>query len=347
VKLAITADVHLKTEKEVPERYNALRGILRQCAAEGITTLVICGDLFDYDFSNFADFENLCAAHSDVMFWILPGNHDARLSIRALTGRNIRIFEKAEIVEAGRQLLFLPYEHGSLMGVKLADFSGELNPGEWVLMAHGDYLQGTRVQHESEPDRYMPLSRDDLQRYHPSRVFLGHIHAASDGEVIYPGSPCGLDISETGSRRFLIYDTATGTVSPRALETDVVFGELQLTVLPVEDDAAQAAAEVKDWLSASGLFEHKKTARLRVRAFGYSRDRGALKQAIEQELAGFHMYKDEPVDISGVSITADAQRSDIAEKVRAEIHNLELANGQDEPGESSILLQALKVIFEG
>ncbi len=347
MKIAITADVHLKTEKEVPERYNALRAILRQCAAEGITTLAICGDLFDHDFSNFADFEKLCAAHPGVMFWILPGNHDARLSARALTGGNIRVFEKADLVEAGRQLLFLPYEQGSLMGEKLAEFTGRLRPGEWVLLAHGDYLYGTRVQHESETGRYMPLGRDDIQRYRPSRVFLGHIHAASDGEVIYPGSPCGLDISETGSRRFLIYDTEAATVSPRALETDVVFGDLQLTVLPEEDDAAQAAAEVKAWLSASGLDEKKMAARLRVRATGYSRDRGALKKAIEQELAGFRMYKDEPVDISGVSITADAQRSDIAGKVRAEIHNLELTNGPDEPDESSILLQALKVIFEG
>ena len=31
--------------------------------------------------------------------------------------------------------------------------------------------------------------------------------------VTYPGSPQGLDISETGKRRFIIYDTKTDEIS--------------------------------------------------------------------------------------------------------------------------------------
>jgi DNA repair exonuclease SbcCD nuclease subunit len=350
VKLAITADVHLKTEKEVPERYNALRDILRQCAAEGITTLVICGDLFDHDFSNYADFEKLCAAHAGIQFWLLPGNHDAGLSSRNLTGKNIEVFSQAATREVdGRQLLFLPYKPDSQMGEQLAEFSDRLAAGKWVLFSHGDYLQGRHTAHESEEGSYMPLTRDDLQRYHLSRVFLGHIHAASESDagVIYPGSPCGLDISETGSRHYYIYDTGSGNHVSRQVQTDVVYGSLALMVLPVDDEAARAASEVKNWLVTSGLAEQKKKACLRVKVAGYCRDRSALLKAVEDELAGYRKYDSTGVDISELSTTIDPQRSDIAEKARAEISAMGLVDGPNEPDVNQVLQQALKVIFEG
>ena len=47
MKIAITADVHLKTGQEYPERYNALKDILDVLANEDIHTLIIAGDLFD------------------------------------------------------------------------------------------------------------------------------------------------------------------------------------------------------------------------------------------------------------------------------------------------------------
>ncbi|MCH7720116.1 MAG: hypothetical protein IH988_03880 [Planctomycetes bacterium] len=50
----------------------------------------------------------------------------------------------------------------------------------------------------------MPLTRADLETHNPSLTLLGHIHAPYDGPPIYyPGSPCPIDMSETGLRRFL------------------------------------------------------------------------------------------------------------------------------------------------
>ena len=76
--VALTADVHLRTKIDHPERYNALENILEQIEAEGIKILIIAGDLFDKDFRNYADFEKLCKKHPDVQLEIIPGNHAGR-----------------------------------------------------------------------------------------------------------------------------------------------------------------------------------------------------------------------------------------------------------------------------
>jgi hypothetical protein len=43
MKIAITADVHLSTYKETPERYHALEDILRQSISENVDALFACG----------------------------------------------------------------------------------------------------------------------------------------------------------------------------------------------------------------------------------------------------------------------------------------------------------------
>lgn len=41
MKLAITADVHLRTKNETPERFNALEKIFQQIKDRDISTLII------------------------------------------------------------------------------------------------------------------------------------------------------------------------------------------------------------------------------------------------------------------------------------------------------------------
>ena len=47
MKIAITADLHLTTKKEHPERFNALKEILEHLRRENVPPLIIAGDLFD------------------------------------------------------------------------------------------------------------------------------------------------------------------------------------------------------------------------------------------------------------------------------------------------------------
>ena len=101
----------------------------------------------------------------------------------------------------------IPYLPGKTMGDVIGMFADDIEPREWVLCGHGDWLEGRRSPNPYEPGTYMPLTRSDLTQYQPAQVFLGHIHARRDEPIHYPGSPCGLDISETGRRRFLLFDT--------------------------------------------------------------------------------------------------------------------------------------------
>jgi len=60
MKVAITADLHLKTKVENTERYNALINILNQLLLENINNLIIAGDLFEINSQNYSIFDELC-----------------------------------------------------------------------------------------------------------------------------------------------------------------------------------------------------------------------------------------------------------------------------------------------
>ena len=100
MKIAITADLHLRNKEDHPERYNALENIMEQIEAENIKTLIIAGDLFDKDSRNYSDFEKLCKKHSSVQLHIIPGNHDPDISEKSIVGENIHIYSTPSIKKA-------------------------------------------------------------------------------------------------------------------------------------------------------------------------------------------------------------------------------------------------------
>ena len=338
MKIAITADVHLNSYKETPERYHALKDIFQQAVSTSLDVVLISGDLFDQDFNNYSDFEKLTKEFPKLNIWILPGNHDSNISSRSLVGKNLRIFEKVEIVDAGIPFLMIPYQTGTTMGEVIASHVDDLTPKEWILLSHGDWLDGIRKPNPLETGTYMPLTRTDLERYQPARVFLGHIHARSDGPIHYPGSPCGIDITETGERRFFVFDSSTGDVESRSVKTDVIYHIANLLILPVEDEAAYLrkliSAEKKKWENSK---EYVARTRIRVKVRGYTQDKGALNKVLQEEFKGFFFYKDESPDLDDVSVSVDQNRIKIAEKVKEKIESLELNSSPDEPDRDLIL----------
>lgn len=347
MKIAITADAHLTSYQETPERYNALRDIFEQAVSTSLDAVLISGDLFDKDFNNYTDFEKLANQFPKLNIWILPGNHDSGISSRSLVGRNLRIFEKVEIIKDHISLLLVPYQSKSTMGEVIASQMEFLTPNHWALFGHGDWLEGIRTPNPLEPGTYMPLTRADLDRYQPARVFLGHIHARSDGLIHYPGSPCGIDITETGERRFLVFDSSTGVVESRTVKTDVIYHIANLLILPVEDEAAYLrkliSAEKNKWKVSK---EDVARSKIRVKVQGYTQDKGALNEFLLDEFKGFSFYKDEAPNLSHVSTTFDLNKIKIAELVKEKIENLELNPSLDEPDRDQILIESLKLIFE-
>ena len=66
MKIAVTADVHLRGRDESPARYRALENVMEQSRGEGIGHVIGAGDLFDGEFRNYSDFEGLCRQYKDL-----------------------------------------------------------------------------------------------------------------------------------------------------------------------------------------------------------------------------------------------------------------------------------------
>lgn len=354
MKIAVTADLHLTTSTDRPERFGAFQDILDQLARRQVNTLVIAGDLFDGSLVSVGEVDRICASpdYRDISVHIIPGNHDPGLSQAAFAASNVVVHTAPGLESFGmgdRSFLFVPYEANRTMGERIAEFRDALAPNRWVLISHGDWSEGLRSANPHEPGVYMPLTRVDLPTFQPAAVFLGHIHTPIDrGVVHYPGSPCGLDITETGYRRYLIYDTETGGIESARVNGGVLYFVLDLPVLPVEDELRHLEAALNENIEAWGLSpgdEGKACIRVRVR--GYSVDRRALSDFLNGTLSKYARYKGEEPDLSGVHLAQEPVRGAVAAQVVTALQNLEWAPDADLPDKTDILLAALRIVYEG
>ncbi len=353
MKIAITADIHLTTQKEHPERYHALENILEQMLTAGVNKLIIAGDLFDVSSRNYSEFDKFCQApkHKDINFLILPGNHDVRLNIDALTAENIEIVAAPTIRTfntGGLKFFFLPYMPDKTMGEFIADKTAELSANDWVLVGHGDWAEGLSEPNPFEPGVYMPLTRIDIDNYKPVTVVLGHIHKALDRPRIhYSGSPCGLDITETGRRRFLIMDADTGAIKPQTVDSDYIYFNEKLISLPIRDEEKYIKYKIAEIIKQWNLQKDEiARVRVQVKAHGYTLNKRALHKTIEECFQGFTFYKDRGPDLSNVSVADDINRAEIAKQVSAWIENLHWDSDLEQPDKDQILLSALHLIYE-
>ena len=349
MKIAVTADAHLRSGTERPERYHALKNVFAKTVAAGIDTLIIAGDLFDKDFQEYSEFESLCRDHPSVQVHIIPGNHDPSISEKSIVGDNVRIYTEPEILELDSlPFLFVPYEEKAKMGEKIAQLEHAIDGKEWVLVGHGDFYGGVKELNPMEPGTYMPLSRKDVERFGPRTVFLGHIHKPHSpaNDVHYVGSPCGLGVSETGYRKFLVYDTADGSIEDRVIETDVLYFTETFFVLPRGNEVPlleeEIAKRIESWKIAAS--DHSKV-QVRVAASGYAKDRSAVLEALERGFAAFAYYKDEPPTIENLSVSSGDQLEAISERTMKLIEELEWSFGGDEPTREQVELAALSVIY--
>lgn len=352
MKIAITSDVHLKTKKESPARWNALSDITGKMLSENIKILIIAGDLFNEESQNYPEFDEFCKnpeyARTGIKFYIIPGNHDPSIRQQYFTSDNITVFNKPVIYSLGEPpatFCFIPYLPARSMGEVLAEQDKSLT-GTWLLVGHGDYTAGLRNSNPYEPGIYMPLSRNDIQYYNPARVFLGHIHKRINfGKVYYPGSPCGLDINETGKRSFLVLNTGTLEITEKKIDTDVIFFNETLISLPVDDEFDYMKKKIKEMIDKwrTGKNEIPKV-RIRLKVKGYTSDKGRLLEVIKKTLKDFTFYNNEEPDLASVSIFNDPERITIVEKLGNEIEKLEwndkITSKQD------ILEKALRVVLK-
>jgi len=348
MRIALTADIHLSIKGEHPERYNALENIFEQVEAENIEALFIAGDLFDKDFQNYSEFEKLCKKHSKIQIHVIPGNHDAGIRKESIVGANIYVYTVPTTIEIGSTTVVLvPYKEKTTMGEQIASLREEIRGSDWILIGHGDYYGGLKELNPLEPGTYMPLSRENVLNYAPRAVFLGHIHKPSNwGNVYYTGSPCGLDICETGRRRFLVYDTADESVKPSLAVTDVLYFDESFVIMPVDDELSLLKQEIAKRIEAWNIDASEQSKVLvRVEAIGYAMDRGAILSTLQEGFDGFKYYNNEVPSIDRLSTSIDRQLSAIAERTMKLIDETEWSFGGDEPAKAQLRIKALEVIY--
>jgi DNA repair exonuclease SbcCD nuclease subunit len=353
MKLAITADVHLRTKNENPERFNALEKIFQQIKDRNISILIIAGDLFDREFFNYSEFDFLCRKYNGIQILIIPGNHDYQIEKRFFTSSNIEIIREKTIKEiSGLPFLFIPFEPASSIDEALSDFGHYKKfPERWILIGHGDYITDNRELNPYEPGFYMPLTFKSINRYAPMKVFLGHIHKPSEfGKVIYPGSPCGLDITETGKRSFLIYDINSNFLERVFVETEKIYFVESLLLLPFEDETEYIKNKINKMIGSWQLTkEELKKVALRLCLKGYTKNIGKTIEILNNLLSehGISLYDSEGIDISGVKILKDAEieRLYLLEKVKEKIERLSIDNFTTSV--DKILEKSMELIFKG
>ncbi len=351
MKIAITADVHLRTQTETPERYNALESIFKEIQQRGIKNLLIAGDTFDKEFSNYHDFNLLCEKYKEIQVTVIPGNHDPEIEKKFFTADNLEIINKPLIKKiSGLDILFLPYTLTKTMDEVLTDyFYNNTNPDRWLLLGHGDYISVNRQMNPYEPGFYMPISSKAIDKYNPLYVILGHIHKPSEiGRVICPGSPSGLDITETGKRKFIIYDIKTNNIEKAFVQTDTIYIIESVLTYPIDDEAESLKGRINQIIVNWGLTkEELSKVKLRLIIKGFTKDLKDLKNIISNHLeeCGISLYEVEGLDLSSIKVMKDTDEELIIllNKVNEKIGDIQLQT--IETSKDKIIEKAMELIF--
>jgi len=373
MKIAVTADLHL--DPKYPERSHALKNILVQLEAEGISDLIIAGDLFDKDGDDSAYPHLLepCRAHPSVRLHVIPGNHDPEKSLRDVNADNLSKYLEPTVVDfQGFSMLFIPYRNGISMGDSLLAEKGRVGGGPWGFVGHGDFIEGQREPNPREKGVYMPLKQGDLNDPDLRQVFLGHIHKPTPFQlsiapkVIYPGSPQGLDVTESGPRRFLVYDTQSGEVAERKVNCSLIYLNETILVVPSSREKEALVQEFKDRLEMQNLTEGelREKTRLRLRVEGFALDKDGLVESFSRALAECKvgLYEDSNPNFDGVFTASDAQKKILSQNALHTLDQLEAGTeelfpgfvegvskwnfGGDEPTLEEVRMAALRAIYQ-
>lgn len=323
MKVGITADLHLKSKEETPERYDALGDIISDLRSKGINRLIVAGDLFDKERYHYNDFDTFCKQHQDIVFYITPGNHDVGIEQRFFSASNIRLFTTPTPVEIDHIVfLFLPYTSsgfGSMDELLASFFADKSLPDKWILVGHGDYLEINKSVDEYEGNYYMPLSNKLIREVKPLRAFLGHIHKPIDtGIVSYPGSPYPLNINETGKRRFLIYDTDIDSIENGYPDADVIYMIEKLLIIPTENEIDDTLKKIDATIAKWGFTDEELSkVKLRLILRGFTNDKGALMDAVTRQIRqrGLSFYDAEGPQSEALNIVIDKEREAIMNRV--------------------------------
>lgn len=220
MKILHTADLHLGSPMSKAElagdaaitRRNELTETFRRMAdyasENGVGAFIIAGDLFDtgrVPRKTVRYVADIIAAHSDVTFFYLCGNHDGGDLISLMTGvpENLRTFGSDWTVHRIGEVVFCGKENPD--ADMYADL--ELDGRDFNIVV----LHGQEVLSASAGDEMISLPL--LAGKNIDYLALGHLHSFrvreidARGLMCYPGCPEGRGFDECGEKGFTVIDT--------------------------------------------------------------------------------------------------------------------------------------------
>ena len=346
MKIGITADCHLNSK--YPERREVLKKIFEELKNHEINTLFILGDLFDKAQQNYSEFDALLREFSDIEVYLIPGNHDYNVSQAYFVSSNLKVITEPKLISfANVNFLFVPYKGGKTLDEVVAE---QLYKKEEkvILLSHGDYITTSHYRpNPYEEDKiYMPLSSLTIEKFKLEKVFLGHIHKPSEyGKVLYPGSPCPIDSSETGKRSFLIFDTENFECERVQIDTPYIYFKSKILVYPVDNGLELLEKNLENLISSWDLpSEDIKKVKLYLSFTGYFSDKSELKQKVEEFFRNTEIEIKE-LNLDDVLVPTHDESFEDRKKIFEMINKIPEKIDEINLSENEIKEEILKIIF--
>ena len=258
MKIIHCADLHLDsrmtsglTNEQAARRRNELLSafvhMVEYAADNDVQAILIAGDLFDGKRVS-AQAKNTVlesiAAHPEIRFFYLPGNHEGDVLIRSAGERpegcpeNLKTFGKRwthyELADedggGAVQIsgVVLCPENAATIYATLMTGAGKYQ----IVMLHG------QLSEYSSKDRAEIIHLGALRGRQIDYLALGHIHSHREGELppagfwCYPGCLEGRGFDECGEHGFMLLDIDTAARS--AVRTFIPFASRQVIEIPVD-----------------------------------------------------------------------------------------------------------------
>jgi len=270
-----TADIHLSLAHE--ERLKNFKLFCQKAIEDGIQHIIIAGDLFDKDVDNttLQAFDNLAQQFQSLTFHIIPGNHDISTDPHFFRNTNIKIYSSPQIVVLDNYtFVFVPYQEGQNMATYLYLLQEQLKDKSWTLISHGDYTGNSSSNIGENESGYFPISKADINFFHPTSIILGHIHQSYSplNNLLYTGSLYPLNKGEIGIRRFIKIDTDSQTINSENWITKTIYEKFTLTLIPNNNTEDYCLRKIQDFLNKHEEGRHNLFLLLYLNGYTYNRN---------------------------------------------------------------------------
>jgi exonuclease SbcD len=117
------------------------------------------------------------------------------------------------------------------------------------------------------------------------------------GKVLYPGSPCPVDPTETGERSFLIFDTENSEYERVKTNTPSIYLKAEILVYPVDNGLELLEKDLENLISSWNIpAEGTKKVILYLSLTGYFDNKPELKQKVEE------FFSNRNIEVKGLNL---------------------------------------------